>query len=487
MTALIWTLVWLLQVLPAVSQLPKPVNLSLFSRNFHHMLTWAPGPGSPTGVYYRVEVAESSQDKFAAVTGCERVRHPLVCNLTQAFSDKMASYFTQVTAQLDTQTSPSASCPSFEPSRDTELDLPLLTMTPCGKHLCVDLQPPMEHLRNFYEIIEYKLRIKYGDVEREQSTKSLTRLVFQDLSPGRRYCVSVCFSDSVLIRKSNYSQPVCAFTLGGYNKDALISALLSVLVMFVLVVVALLVAAGYVCLTGRQPPWVLTSIFHADSALVLVPQSTSFTSLLYVESTLPSTGENGSNQKPSDESDAESESSESEGDYQLRLAADLLSSCSPSLLPLSAPVPLEPEPDTNSDPTSDSVGPHPVAETRSGGALSDVRNTQPHPPAGGLPDKKEEEEELSKEEKVGDRGSQGVDLLTLTFGREEEEVEEEEVVVEEKSQVEPSAPAGAAPVLSSQTWDMEEAASETVSCSEDEDEDSGYIGRPCTRDLKNLL
>ncbi len=45
-------------------------------------------------------------------------------------------------------------------------------------------------------------------------TKSLRRRILEDLASGRQYCVSVCFSDSLVLRESNYSQPVCAFTPG---------------------------------------------------------------------------------------------------------------------------------------------------------------------------------------------------------------------------------------------------------------------------------
>lgn len=43
-------------------------------------------------------------------------------------------------------------------------------------------------------------------------TKSLRRRVLEDLAPGRVYCVSVRFSDSLLSRESSYSQPQCAST-----------------------------------------------------------------------------------------------------------------------------------------------------------------------------------------------------------------------------------------------------------------------------------
>lgn len=37
------------------------------------------------------------------------------------------------------------------------LDLPLLTVTPCGPDMCVELQPPVERLRDIYDSLQYKL------------------------------------------------------------------------------------------------------------------------------------------------------------------------------------------------------------------------------------------------------------------------------------------------------------------------------------------
>lgn len=39
-------------------------------------------------------------------------------------------------------------------------DNPRLTVTPCGKDLCVDLQPPVENFRKIYEDLKYKLKVQ---------------------------------------------------------------------------------------------------------------------------------------------------------------------------------------------------------------------------------------------------------------------------------------------------------------------------------------
>lgn len=57
---------------------------------------------------------------------------------------------------------------SVPPCPPADLDLPQLTLKACGRHLCVDLQPPMERLREVYKSLSYKLRIQSNGVERDQ-------------------------------------------------------------------------------------------------------------------------------------------------------------------------------------------------------------------------------------------------------------------------------------------------------------------------------
>lgn len=50
-----------------------------------------------------------------------------------------------------------------------------------------------------------------------QESKFLRNETLEDVVPGRRYCVSVCFFDRLVPRKSNYSRPYCVFTRGNYD------------------------------------------------------------------------------------------------------------------------------------------------------------------------------------------------------------------------------------------------------------------------------
>lgn len=490
MTALIWMLSWLPLVLPAMTEVPMPVNVTLTTSHFSHILKWEPGPGTPRGTYYLVQTT-TERGTPMPVAGCERVQQPLVCNLTKAFSDPLEYYIIVVKAHNSKQ---SASITGYKPIM--HLGLPLLTVRSCGRHLCVDLQPPKEHLREAFDSLRYQLKIRSNDGNRSQfvqDTESLKGEILTELAPGRQYCVSVRVSDGTEDKKSNFSQPVCAVTPGIFPADPLISASLCLLVMVVVVVVALLVGTGYICLKRRPLPTVLASIHHMENVLVVGTLHTSLPSLLKIWPTVPSPGEKRSRLSLSDESDEESATEGTGGStggcYNLRPGASLLSSTSSSSS-LSTPSSLKPEP----------------PPTLSSKQTLDFFNSQPegliptdvHSSAGLKPSLITDTDSLTGEEvkadetehkAVGQEDSQDVNLLTLTFGQQEENKEEEE----EKSyryltKVEQECHSSSEECSStevSQTSGSKEVATKTFSwCVDEEEEDifkySGYMGRTCT-------
>ncbi|KAM6955657.1 interferon alpha/beta receptor 2-like isoform 2-T2 [Lycodopsis pacificus] len=470
---LLWMLAWLPQVLPAMSKLPQPVNATLVSRHLIHMLKWEAGPGTPTGVHYHVTVNTDTGTSFVPVVGCERVHHPLICNLTEAFSDPHQVYFTQITALLEGQGSKPLTLRGFKPINDTHLDLPLLTVTPCAEGLCVDLQPPMEHLREVYDLLNYKLRIKSNNADKPQFfkyTKSLSRQILKDLASGRRYCVSVCFSHGLVSRESNYSQAVCASTPGHYTADPWISATVCLLVMLGVVVGALLVYTGFTGLLRRPLPLVLTSIHHLEELLFIPSCNTSLTSsLVKAEPTAPSSGEKRSNQT-CDESDGQSGTESTGGSrggaYKMRLGNNLPSSSSSSSL--SDPLPPEPEPLIPTD-----------AHSNAGLNKAQSIHTDASPASGSVSGTGERGPPKTEERKVVQEGGcWDVDLLTLTFGRLGEEVEEVGNSHSDFGEMEPES--SSASELCD-TIPTKEAVIGTVSCSVDEEEAEehcGYMGRP---------
>ncbi|KAM4558150.1 interleukin-10 receptor subunit beta-like isoform 1-T2 [Odontesthes bonariensis] len=462
---LLWVVSWLFLVLPAASELPMPINVILNSSHFNHILKWDPGPGTPKGTDYRVSVGTERVSQIP-VAGCEHVQHPLICNLTEAFSDLMESYTTMVKAVFEAQDSQPATITGFTPI--FHMDPPLLTVTSCGRDLCVDLRPPLQRLRESYNNTNYQLKISSSKKDGEQFFKdirSLGRETLKDLTSGREYCVSVRFLDTMETKEFNFSRPVCALTPGLFPEDLLISVFLCLLVIVGLVVLALFYCAGFFCLKKKPMPPVLTSIQHLNEALSVA----SLSSLLKAWPTAPPSGEKSYRQSFSDEGDEEfttESTSESTGQgYKNRLGTDLLTSSSSILAPLSA----EPKQTSSfpSNKTPDSFNlqlkAQISAETQSRASLNTLSTESLN---GGRLEAEEKEQEME--------GEMDVNLLTLTFGR---QVEAESLQdAPQLDDLKDSEDCGATPIPLLQT------AAEDASCcehneEEEIDEHCGYMGR----------
>lgn len=418
MAALFWMITCLLSwpctVLPEMIDLPPPMDLRLTSYNFIHILIWQRGAGTPPGVTYSVRVVPETETSWRLVPGCEAVVDPLICDLTEAFPDPSLVYLTAVRAEL--QTHSPASVLRFKPIRDTTLDPPLLSMAPCDRHLCVQLRSPLEHLRHIYEHLTYRLSISRDSTfQFFKDSVSLRDVVLDDvvLAPGRRYCVSVCVSDSGELQQSNYSRPVCVDTPGTFNTDVFVSVLLCLLVLGAVLSVALLVVAGFICLKRRPFPSALTSLRHIDEVLIIAtPCASTFSPLYDVQTTAPPTGDKRSRSSSSSSSLSEGEV---EGATQ-RGGSVYLSKGGENFSSSSVPTPSSSPCFSHLSPNPVTLLPHPPQAVDSG-KTAPPTGEQTINTADCAPPKQSLEEE---------GGGLDVDLFTLTFGRQQEEGEEEE-------------------------------------------------------------
>ncbi|XP_059891642.1 cytokine receptor family member b2 isoform X3 [Gadus macrocephalus] len=252
-------LAWLSQVFSEIVPLPKPVNVNVTSSHFIHLLTWQRGPGTPRGVAYNVSVSCERDLPWVPVAGCVLVKHPLVCDLTGAFTNPTHVYYSMVVAILESQASPEAYSTGFKPIKDGELASPLLTLAACDHSLCVDLHPPLERVRALYQGLQYQLRVTTHSpgsqpAESLERTLSLKRHVLKDQAPGREYCVSVRIRDPQTHREFPFSPPTCASTPTAGVRSADVLLVVSFLALVLLVVVLyLLVQTGVVCLKKPLP------------------------------------------------------------------------------------------------------------------------------------------------------------------------------------------------------------------------------------------
>uniref|UniRef100_A0A4W5QJM0 Fibronectin type-III domain-containing protein n=1 Tax=Hucho hucho TaxID=62062 RepID=A0A4W5QJM0_9TELE len=324
MTPVIWMVTWLLQAHSAMCDLPAPVNVTLSSRHFVHQLRWHPGPGSPSGVYYRVKVNSNryvgDNHSWKEVAGCEHVESPLVCNLTKEFSSHSHTYYNQVFAVSGKKVSSPANQSGFTPIADTLLDPPVVSVKACGSTLCVGLRPPVDRLWDVYDTFRYNLSIRSSSSSSKHyyvKKNSLKEEVLKNLAPGREYCVSVRIVGSGERRNkdSSYSQPHCAFTAAKYTAGTL-----SMVLFCDTCLTTHLLTSRMISASSLQ-----RSVQHHEENLHPVPcDEEPFPSVRLVPPSPPSesTGKDGENEE---ESEAETSSGGGQGYKTRGITADLTS------------------------------------------------------------------------------------------------------------------------------------------------------------------
>ncbi|XP_043987619.1 interferon alpha/beta receptor 2-like [Gambusia affinis] len=404
MTELLWILTCLPLALTAVSTLPAPINVKVTVDQSGYVLRWEPGVGTPNGTSFNVYTYRE-KPIYQWVSVCQSVQSPLACNLTKTFGDLLHNFKIKVEAHLGNRTSKSAQLEDYKPA--AHLPLPRLIVTSCSNKLCLSFQPPYSRYQETYDNISYDLLIKSSNTK-IINIRSLERMEnVTDLVPGNDYCVSIRFSYTLYKLWSNFSQPECISVPKVFSSDAVISAVLSLLVMGIIAVFALLFWTGFICLKRRPMPSVLTSISHLEEVKVSSCGDAQ-SSLLKVRSMAPPGGKRTSSS--SEESDEESCTensglSSSGANYALHQGANPLSSTSSSSSSLSSAS--KPKPPPNRTPDSQHevlvvIEPRPGAEQK----LDSL------------------EKRITEEEEAAVNVGQEVNLLTLTFGWPEEEEEE---------------------------------------------------------------
>ncbi|XP_056321373.1 cytokine receptor family member b2 isoform X2 [Danio aesculapii] len=187
---------------------------------------------------------------MVVVKACENVTSPLLCNLTEAFSNVEETYYINVSAALGSHMSPNSSCGPFKPIHNTILEPPLVTITVCNQSLCVSLRAPAEKFSSIYKSFKYRLMVSSEDgTEFPVDMEGLENVTLKYLAPGQRYCVTV----SIIDRSPPNRPPVCASTPKTANvSDAVISVIVCLLMVILMMCTPRLVV-HFFCLKADLP------------------------------------------------------------------------------------------------------------------------------------------------------------------------------------------------------------------------------------------
>ncbi|NXG50591.1 INLR1 protein, partial [Psilopogon haemacephalus] len=197
---------------PGQAKLPAPQNVTLLSKDFDMILTWAPGEGSPAGVTYTVRYeSQVRPEKWVKVPQCRNI-HRTFCNLTC----ELPSYFVKargrVKAVLGRCQSPWVESQFKIYHQDVELAPPVLNMRVEENSIQVNASFPLascvQRLLWMYDLNLWEAgsenKIKYERIFRKRSVTINTTAL------QGNYCLSARASYQVIgFKYSKFSQPVC--------------------------------------------------------------------------------------------------------------------------------------------------------------------------------------------------------------------------------------------------------------------------------------
>nr|XP_023673003.1 interleukin-10 receptor subunit beta-like isoform X1 [Paramormyrops kingsleyae] len=259
--------------LQALNSLPAPVNLSIHSVNFEHLLRWEPGPGTPLDATYRISF-NSNKGYLPPTSNTEM-------NLTDYLEDVYLQYEIMVQALHNGMVSPWSS-KTFTPWTDTVLGPPELSVVGCGNCLQLAIKFPRRKEKSLtekiYNALEFTIFLNKSEQQTILDRTSQWNYTLGDLQPGAEYCVQV--HPSLGYKQYSPSGWTCAFT-----SPVAQSRVPGLLVLFVIVlflgglVILGLIYTGHLCNPKTRHPRVLTSLpkaYFMEDSIVLFPDPVRF-------------------------------------------------------------------------------------------------------------------------------------------------------------------------------------------------------------------
>ncbi|NXB67724.1 INLR1 protein, partial [Struthidea cinerea] len=197
---------------PGHVQLLPPQNVTLLSKDFAMILTWAPGEGSSPDVNYTVRYESQDRlEKWMKVPHCKNIPRTF-CNLTCALSNFYVKVRARVKAVWGRFQSPWVESQFKDYYSDVELAPPVLNLNVTENFIHVSASFPLptcvENLTwkydlNFWEAGSEDKKEYDGCFRKDTVTINTTAL-------RGSYCFSArALYESINVKHSEFSQPVC--------------------------------------------------------------------------------------------------------------------------------------------------------------------------------------------------------------------------------------------------------------------------------------
>ncbi|XP_034416735.1 interferon alpha/beta receptor 1a-like [Cyclopterus lumpus] len=194
-----------------LSSLPAPVNANVHSVNFHHVLRWEPGLGTPVGTQYKISWRVIGKEK----------KHPSYSNTTSFklnIPDNTMRYILTVRASYNQTLSQESNRVKFYPMAQTIIGPPKVTLTGCGNCIHVNISLPeadrssrIKDIKKFYHGSQFSVHWKTNKGAVESAITPNKTYTVKNLQIGTEYCVQVHTKINVN-RNTKPSAWNCTFT-----------------------------------------------------------------------------------------------------------------------------------------------------------------------------------------------------------------------------------------------------------------------------------
>ncbi|XP_054470934.1 interleukin-10 receptor subunit beta-like [Anoplopoma fimbria] len=195
-----------------LSSLPAPVNVNISSVNFHHVLHWNPGPGTPAGTHYIINKRVNGKNKHPSSS--------LKTSLKLRLPKVDEEYVLTVQASYNQTLSQESHKVNFWPLTQTIIGPPKISLAGCGNCIHVNISLPeadrssgIKDMKTIYpgsqfEVIWMKGK---GTMPQGSAITKTKNYTVNHLQIGTEYCVQVNTKINVN-RNTKPSAWNCTFT-----------------------------------------------------------------------------------------------------------------------------------------------------------------------------------------------------------------------------------------------------------------------------------
>ncbi|XP_038863267.1 uncharacterized protein LOC120058558 isoform X1 [Salvelinus namaycush] len=264
------TIYLMLQCFYALCTLPAPVNVTIDSLNFHHVLRWIPGPGTPPRTMYKIFRRENNMT-------LQLLHQTNMTNQKLDLKHHKEEHRLCVQASHDLLESPLAGI-TFTPFTQTVIGPPTLSLDGCGNCLVINITlPEMGTIQKVYgSTVSFQIDWKRaGETQFKETRTSHLSYMLENLKVGAEYCVRV-HTKITTNKKTQLSEWKCAHTsIVEPNRVPAVVAGVSVLLIVsgagLMVLMFVLFYTGFLCKLKTRLPRSLTALVEG---YLVIPERT---------------------------------------------------------------------------------------------------------------------------------------------------------------------------------------------------------------------